>query len=257
MDMKTLRDFVRSTPFFVIAHRGASGIAPENTLASVRLALEAGAKMVEVDLQVTKDHQLMVFHDNVLGRTTNGHGYVKNMTADELRKLDAGSWFGTPYTGEVIPFLTEVLDLIKDRAYLNLEIKPLNEDPDALDTIRRAIDLIIERGMAPYTVFASFDHRTLVAVKEISPTLHTCALNVPGDTRLPSEILTACNADAFGCSLSELTHKRADDCAEHQIPWGVYTVNTAEELHKALAYGVSAVVSNNPQSLVSPVAASS
>jgi glycerophosphoryl diester phosphodiesterase len=250
--MMTLREFVRSTPFFIIAHRGASGEAPENTIASVRIALEGGAKMVEVDLQVSHDDQLMVFHDNILGRTTNGHGYVKNHDATELRSLDAGAWFGPQFAGEPIPFLHEILDLIKDRAYLNLEIKPMQEDPNALQTIAKAIGIIKERGLQAYTVFASFDHHALAAVKEIDPTLHTCALNVPGDTRLPSDILTACHADAFGCSIHELTHKRADDCAEHQIPWGVYTVNTVEDLHKALAYGVSAVVSNYPNALASP-----
>jgi glycerophosphoryl diester phosphodiesterase len=97
-------------------------------------------------------------------------------------------------------------------------------------------------------VFSSFDHQALAELKHVEPDIHTCALNVPHDTRLPSEILTSCNADAFGCSLQELTHKRANDCKTHHIPWGVYTVNTPEQLSLALSFGVNAVVSNFPTS---------
>jgi len=244
--MKTLADFVRSTRFWVIAHRGASGEAPENTLAAIGKAIDDGALMVEIDIQVTKDEELVVFHDHILGRTTNGSGHIKEKSYEELKGLDAGSWFDAKFAGEPIPRLDEVLDLMQGRAYLNLEIKPLKEDPNAMKAIQQAMNIIQEHDMENYTVYASFDHQALKMVKDIDPLARTAALNVPGDSRLPSEVVAACGADAYGCSIHELTKKRSEDLATHRIPWGVYTVNTPEQLSKALEYGAQSVVSNQP-----------
>jgi len=241
-----LAQFIRSSGFFVIAHRGASGDAPENTLSAIQKAIDEGALMIEMDVQTTLDSQLIVFHDNVLGRTTNGHGHVNKTTLEEIRSLDAGSWFDIRYANERIPLIDEALTLIQGKTYLNLEIKPLSNHADAVKEMQELVSAIVERNMAAYTVFASFDHRALRAVKEINANLHTAALNVPGDTRLPSEVVSACSADAYGCSVHELTRKKADDCENNRIPWGVYTVNTMSALKLALDHGVNCVVSNYP-----------
>ena len=244
--MIPLAKFIRTTPFYVIAHRGASGDAPENTLSSIQMAISEGALMIEMDVQTTLDKELVVFHDSVLGRTTNGHGYVQQTPLSEIRTLDAGSWFNEKFASERVPLVGEALDMIQGHCYLNLEVKPLNQDADAEAEMHALVNAIVERKMAAYTVFVSFDHNALRTIKQINPTLHTAALNVPGDTRLPSEVIAACGADGFGCSVQELTRKRSDDCAEHKIPWGVYTVNTAGALQTALDHGVQCVVSNFP-----------
>lgn len=249
--MMPLAEFVRSTPFFVIAHRGASGVAPENTLAALQRAVDAGAVMVELDVQLSSDRQLMVFHDNVLGRTTNGRGYVRNFTADELRSLDAGSWFGSEFANERIPFLREAIELLRGKAYLNIELKPLHESPDAAEETAALVALVHEMGIAPYMTFSSFDHRVLKMVKDHDLTILTLALNVPGDKRMPSDVVAECGADAYGCSIHELSHQRSADAAEHRIPYGVYTVNTEEQLRLALSYGVNSVVSNVPDHILS------
>lgn len=249
--MMPLADFVRSTPFFVIAHRGASGVAPENTLASLQRAIDAGAVMVELDVQLSSDRQLMVFHDSVLGRTTNGRGHVRNFTADELRTLDAGSWFGPQFANERIPFLREAIEVLRGKAYLNIELKPLHESPDAAEETAALVALVHELGIAPYMTFSSFDHRALKMVKEHDPAILTLALNVPGDKRMPSDVVAACGADAYGCSIHELSKQRSADATAHDIPFGVYTVNTEEQLRHALSYGVRCVVSNVPDHIVS------
>jgi len=251
--MMPLAEFARATPFFVIAHRGSSGIAPENTLAAMRIAVEGGARMVELDVQFSQDSKSVVFHDAVLGRTTNGHGYVRNKTFDELRALDAGSWFATDFANERIPLLSEVLDVLRDKAYLLLELKPLDAHTPLAD-IDAIVDTIRTLELGAYTLFASFDHTTLRHVKHLDRALHTVALNVPGDNRLPSVVCKACGADAYGCSISELNHARSDDAKAHNIPVGVYTVNEEAELRKALAHGVHAVVSNYPERLTAVLA---
>ena len=251
--MISLKEFARATPFFVIAHRGSSGIAPENTLAAMRIAVEGGARMVELDVQFSRDNQSIVFHDAVLGRTTNGHGYVRNKTFEELRALDAGSWFSDEYADSRIPLLSEVLDVLRDKAYLLLELKPLDAHTPLAD-IDSIVATIRSHNLGAHTLFASFDHTTIRHVKHIDATLHTLALNVPGDHRLPSEVVQSCGADAYGCSIGELTRERSNDAKAHVIPFGVYTVNEEQELRKALAHGVNAVVSNYPERITAVLA---
>lgn len=245
--MMSLTKFVRATPFIVIAHRGASGIAPENTLAALLRAIDDGAAMVEIDVQLSADNQVMVFHDDALERTTNGSGRLRHHTAQELRKLDAGSWFSRDFRGEQIPFLREALTVLRGKAYVNIELKPLEDSQGAEKEITSVVDLVKELDMAPYLAFSSFDHRVLTMVKTHSPKMHTIALNVPGDDRLPSDVVADCGAEAFGCALDELTAERAANAIECGIPFGVYTVNTIEELRHALKHRVHAVVSNIPQ----------
>lgn len=244
--MISLSEFIRTVPFFVIAHRGSSGDAPENTLSAIRLAIEGGAKMVEIDVQSTLDNEIVVLHDDVLGRTTDGRGLITELDSAMVRGLDAGSWFDVRFAGEKIPLLDEALDVICGNVYLNLEIKPLSNSGSSFDVISRIIEKVKERRYERHTVFASFDQRALALIQEIDPELHTAALNRAHDNRLPSEILKSCNADAFGCSLHELNIERAEDCKSHNIPLGVYTVNSRDALQKALSFGVMAVVSNYP-----------
>src|SRR5438477_9822141 len=97
----------------VIAHRGASGNAPENTMAAFKKAVALGANFIETDLQLSRDARLVAIHDATVNRTTNGQGTVHDMTLTELRRLDAGSWFGSEFAGERIPTLDEILAFSK------------------------------------------------------------------------------------------------------------------------------------------------
>jgi glycerophosphoryl diester phosphodiesterase len=108
----------------IIGHRGASHIAPENTMASFEAALKLGVDGIETDVQETKDGQLVLCHDELLNRTTNGKGLIKDYTLKELKELSAGAWFSKEYENERIPLLEELLDILKNRDILiNIEIK--------------------------------------------------------------------------------------------------------------------------------------
>lgn len=246
----SLVEFVRHNPLLICAHRGASGIAPENTLVAFQMAIDAGATMLELDVQVTNDNHLVVFHDDDLERTTDGKGRINLTSLDELRELDAGSWFHPSFGNETIPLLREVLDLVVGRAYLNIEIKPVDADPESAKHIQAIVSLVDEYGMTANTIYSSFDHNALKYVKSLDSRIHTVALNIPGDKRLPHEVVFACSADAFGCSLEELTDLVVTDCHSHLIPVGVYTVNTPAELDHALSLRVNGVVSNFPDVLM-------
>ncbi|MEM0226418.1 MAG: glycerophosphodiester phosphodiesterase family protein [Thermofilaceae archaeon] len=154
--------------FFVVAHRGASGYEPENTLRAVRRAIEIGVDAVEVDVRVSKEGVPVVIHDDSLDRTTNGRGRVRDMTVAELRRLDAGK-------GERIPLLEEVLDEVKERVALFLELKEI-------ESAEPALHLVLDRGMLNQVLFISFDAQTLSTVKRAEPRAHIGLIYAkPGD----------------------------------------------------------------------------
>ena len=109
-----------------IAHRGASSYAPENTFSAFDLALDIGVNDIELDVHFTKDHHIVVIHDDTVNRTTNGIGYVSEMTLDQLKKLDAGSWFGKDFADQQISTLTEILDKYCGQLNFHIEIKARN-----------------------------------------------------------------------------------------------------------------------------------
>ena len=154
----------------LIAHRGASGHAPENTLAAFRKAVSLGVGFIETDLQLTRDARFVAIHDDTVDRTTNGHGAVHDLTLEGIRKLDAGSWFGSEYAGERIPTLEEILDFSKKNdVVFYLELKPGGSwggEHALIGALREAAEIA-------RTVVISFDGEILEAVRKIEPTLMT------------------------------------------------------------------------------------
>ncbi|PID80871.1 glycerophosphodiester phosphodiesterase [bacterium DOLZORAL124_64_63] len=140
---------------WLCAHRGASGIAPENTLAAVSRAWELGAGMVEVDLQLTRDGHWVLFHDTCLERTSSGQGPLHARSLAELRALDAGSWFGPDFQDERIPTLGELLLVARGRLRLNLELKLHGHEDDPADRVVRALE---GAALTDRCILTSFDH---------------------------------------------------------------------------------------------------
>lgn len=232
----------------IVAHRGSSGTAPENTMTAIRLGVEAGAKLVEIDVQRTADGRLIVFHDAVLGRTTNGSGRVEAHTYEEIAKLDAGSWMDPRFAGERVPLLIEALEYLHGRAYLNIELKRYEGDPEEgekfLTAVLRTIDVA---DMAPQTLLSSFDHELLARAHAINPTIPCAVIMLPNDRALPSERALPVGARGVVMSKSQLSHERVRDAKEHRLPLAVYTINTPEDALRAVRYGVDVVVTNFPE----------
>lgn len=150
----------------VFAHRGASGEAPENTLAAMKKAVAAGAKAVEFDVQLSRDNRLVVIHDYRVDRTTDGKGYVMRKTLEELKKLDAGSWFGEEYAGERIPTLEEVVEVLPEDTLLNIEVKSFMLD--RRDIAGRVVEAVEGLGIGERVIVSSFDHKLLKGVRKRS-----------------------------------------------------------------------------------------
>lgn len=145
----------------VIGHRGAAGLAPENTFAGFDLALELGVDGIETDVQRTKDGKLVLFHDDRLDKTTNGTGVLQETSWEELQQLDAGVWFDAKYTGERIPLLVEALQRYGTRTYFDLEVKHIGIEDEVLSMVEQL--KLLDR-----VTFTSQDFPTLWAIREIN-----------------------------------------------------------------------------------------
>ena len=146
----------------VIGHRGAAGLAPENTFAGFDLALEMGVDGLETDVQKTKDGKLVLFHDDRLDRTTNGRGVLQETPWQELQHLDAGSWFDAKYTGEQIPLLIDALKRYVTRTYFDLEIKQIGIEYEVLKMVEQL--KLLDR-----VTFTSQNFPTICNIKEKNP----------------------------------------------------------------------------------------
>lgn len=156
------------SPPIICAHRGASGYAPENTLAAFKKALELRTDMVELDVQQISDNKLYIMHDTEIDRTTNGTGSLSKLTSPEVEKLDAGSWFSEKFQGEPVPQFEAVLSLVKGKAALNIELK-CNGSRDNL--IQSVIEKIREFGVEKECVLTSFDFAIIDEVRRQAPDL--------------------------------------------------------------------------------------
>lgn len=162
---------MRSSPS-VIAHRGASSEAPENTLAAYRRALEIGVDAVEIDVHLSADAELVVIHESTLDRTTDGHGLVKDFPLAALRRLDAGRWFDARFAGERIPTLEEALDVLRSvRVIIEIKNGPIYYEGIAA----RAAETVRATGHRAVTV-SSFDHPVLRELRSVAPDLETAIL---------------------------------------------------------------------------------
>ncbi len=232
----------------VIGHRGAAGLAPENTLASFRRAAALGVGMVEFDVRLSADDQPVVFHDETLERTSDGRGRVADCELADLRALDASGWFAPGYAGETIPTLDEVLGLCLELGMMvNIEIKP----DSGREARTAAIALTLARELwpadRPSPLVSSFAEESLAVAREAAPDWPRGLLveAVPDDWRE--------RARRLGCGAVCADHQwlRPAQVAEIRaagMPVLAYTVNDDDEKVRLWAMGVAAVFSDFPYS---------
>lgn len=237
----------------IIAHRGASGSSPENTMAAFRKSVHAGADMIELDVRLTQDFHLVVHHDRNVRRTTNGRGNIWDLTLQQLRTLDAGSWFSPKFQRERIPTLREVMEfLLPTRVNLNVEVKT-DGDPRKRTHFEECVILIImEKKFEERTLVSSFDHKFLKHMHELFPGIKTGALYHPvRDVRKkPSTLCSRIGASAFICSRTQLRQRIIDDVRAHKLVLATYGINTPQHFDAILDLGVDAMVTDWPEKMV-------
>lgn len=231
-----------SAPFYVTAHRGASGWAPENTLAAFSKAIEQGSDYSELDVRLSKDGVVVLSHDDSLRRTTGQRGAVRDYTVEELKTFDAGSWFGPEFTGEKMPTLQEVMRLVKGKMKLNIEVKITREEPLVA---AKVIEIIRQEGFDKECMITSFDQATVEKVIELAPDLPV-GLIFSETTKAdvfagPWPILSV----RFSAVNAEFVAKARK--AGKQIH--VWTVNDDQKMRELLALEVDGIITNYPDRL--------
>jgi glycerophosphoryl diester phosphodiesterase len=237
-------------PIIVTAHRGFSGEAPENTLAAFRHAIDAGCDMIELDAHLTRDHEVVVIHDDTLERTTNGRGAVAGKTFAELGSLDAGAWFHPRFSGERIPALAEVLALTRNRIFVNIELKKGKNYPYTMEELAdRTLSIVEMAGMAEQVLFSSFDPAAVGRIRERNPLL-SVALIVEKPWMKPEEAGGGTIYPFLSCRSSVLNTENIRRAHAKGIRVHVWTVNTQEAMAKFIALGVDGIITNHPDRLI-------
>ena len=229
-----------------IAHRGASGYAPENTFAAFRRAIALGAGFIETDLQLSRDARLVAIHDATVNRTTNGQGAVHDMTLAELRRLDAGSWFGSEFAGERIPTIEEILEFAnKHDVVFYLEMKPSG----SWGGEHALISALRESGEIARTVVISFDAAILVGVRKIEPTLMT-GLLFEGHIPNPLDKAIEIGARQLVVRGDLVTPRLLKEARGRDLQVVCWTVNHPGHMRLLVQAGVDGIISDYPDRLL-------
>lgn len=247
--MISLKEFALGHDYFVAAHRGSSGTAPENTMAAFREAIDAGANMIETDIQLSSDGHLVAFHDLKLLKKSNPGNIISELNLENLQKLDAGSWFDEKFVGERIPLLSDIFKLIKDKIYLLIELKLQKSGGNSI-LVNKLFNLLRDYGIINQVLIASFHYKLLNELKSQMPELPVGAIKIPFDLRSPSKIQKETGCDVFICALEELNDKLVKDATQNNIYMGTYSVDTEQDLKTALRYNVKAIGTNHPARII-------
>jgi glycerophosphoryl diester phosphodiesterase len=236
----------RNSPLLV-AHRGASAHAPENTLAAFRKAIEVGADAIELDVRLSSDGEVVVIHDSRLERTTNGRGRVAGRTLGELKELSAGAWFARKFATERIPLLREVFELNKHRVGINIEIKENPRRRMAYDIVEQCVRLTKEYHAVPDVLITSFIHAHVKKVHQFEPRIAAGVLHrsIRDFRKKPSSIVAAARAAVFNCSKRSFRKKMIADLHNRGYLIGVYTVDQRMLYRRLFSAGIDFVFTND------------
>lgn len=227
----------------VVAHRGYSSKAPENTMAAFELALEAGSDGLELDVHLTKDGKVIVIHDHTLERTSNGTGIVEQYTLAELQQLDAGSWFSPDYKGERLPSLREVCELVKDKDILfNVELKAAL----GFEQLNyKVAELLDEYELNEKTVISSFNHYALVHFKQIRPHVRTGILYSAALVN-PWEYAKSIGATALHPNHKTIIPEIVSGAQQNGMMVNPWTVDAPEDIERMKLAKIDSIITNVP-----------
>ncbi|WP_188456416.1 glycerophosphodiester phosphodiesterase [Virgibacillus oceani] len=255
MSMFTVTAFAQnnetgSKKVVTIAHRGASGHAPENTMAAFQKAFEMKADYIEIDVQLSKDGEMVIIHDTTLDRTTNGTGSVGDYTLEELKQLDAGSWFSEEYAGEKIPTFEEVIDAFRGKIGILIELKSPELYPGVEEKVA---DALRERNMDKpknnKIIIQSFNHESVQTSKALLPTVPHGVLAGMSWADVTDEELAefAAYADYFNPNMNLLTPELVDRIHAAGMEIWPYTVRTQEQADHLFELGVDGIITDFPE----------
>jgi len=247
----------------IIAHRGASKYAPENTFAAFKRAIEAGADGIELDVRLAKDGVAVVFHDSSLKRIAGRKGKIAHYTSTELSSIDAGSWFNrvTPkladpaYKDESVPTLAETLEFLKDfKGLIYIELKCKEADTELL--AKAVTSVICNSKLLPQIVVKSFKLSAIPHVKKFCPSVRTAALFAPKIKNILRKdkhllkLAEEAGADEISLHYTLATRKLMKKAAKRNIRVIIWTADNPRWIRRGIKLGLAAIITNDPARLL-------
>ncbi|MFC1881266.1 glycerophosphodiester phosphodiesterase [Thermodesulfobacteriota bacterium] len=237
-------------PPLVIAHRGYRKQYPENTLSAFEAAVETGAAMIELDVMLSRDRKPVVIHDATLERTTDGHGAVNDYTMEELKQLDAGSWFDAKYADQRLPELSEVLDLVNGRTRVNIEIKASayehHNPPDAIE--KQVVALVKQKNLQDSVLISSFDIDILVQIASMEDPPAIALISKTPASKRTVEICSHLKVFSWHPDHLIVTPRQVDKMHAAGLKVFPYNVDTFEDYTKMIDLKVDGVITDDPVS---------
>lgn len=233
----------------IIAHRGAMGTHPENTMPAFLEAYRVGADGIELDVQMTKDGALVIIHDERIDRTSNGKGWVKDFTLEELRQLDFGIHFSDAFAGTKIPTLEEVLDWVTATPLgIHIELKNGIVRYDGLED--RVIELVRHYQLIDRVVISSFNHYSLVDVHRQHPDIETAILFMEGLYE-PWHYARSIGANGLHCNLPVAVPEFLAGAAQDGMPVRPFIVNKKKHIQKLVEANCAGIFTDYPERALS------
>lgn len=234
----------------IIAHRGACKLAPQNTIAAFEKALEFNVDGFENDVHLTKDGEIVICHNYEIDRTSNGNGKISDMTLDEIRSYDFGSYFSPEFAGEKIPTLDEFLEVSRNLEIVNIEVKT-PEVPN--DLVKKTLDRVKAFNMESQVVMSGFSKELMMQSKEICPEVRTAFLydmssaDLEAVSEEPVEFCKKYNFDILHPMLFFITPELITKCHSAGIKVNAWTVNVKEGMEQLEALGVDGIITDVPE----------
>lgn len=233
----------------IIGHRGCAGYAPENTLEAIHTAADMGIEWVELDVKLSKDQVPIIFHDDTLDRTTNGSGPVAERNYEDLRELEAGSWFSDSFAGVKIPTLEQAIDVLIERELgFNLEIKPC--PGREVETAEAALDVLAniwddhER-----LLISSFQHVSLETAMDMATDWHRALLLPEEWPENWAELADYLKVSCVNVNGNTATREQVESIIDLELPILAYTINDPGRARILQSWGVDGFFSDSPDVL--------
>ncbi|MDC7245835.1 MAG: glycerophosphodiester phosphodiesterase [Sphaerochaetaceae bacterium] len=224
----------------IFAHRGSSGHYPENTMTAFRKAQEAGSYGIELDVQLTKDGEVVIIHDEKVDRTTDGSGFVLDHSLKELRRLNASK-----NDFETVPTFNEYCEWAAETHIVtNIELKSSVIYYKGLE--QKTLDIIGRYGLEKSVILSSFNHMSLMEVQRLAPTVETAALVANPGLRFGGNFCSKYGFTYFHPEFESIDEDTIEECLENGIGVNTWTVNTEKQLQRTLDLGVAGIFTNYP-----------
>ena len=228
----------------IIAHRGASKYAPENTMPAFKLAYQLKSEGIETDVQLTKDNIPVLIHDEHVKRTTNGTGYIKELSFEQLRQLDAGSWHSKEFAGTQLISLEEFLQWIADKPlYLNIELKNNKIDYKHLESI--VYEMVEYYQLLNRTTLSTFNPRSVSRLKSFNKEIGVAFLTSKRNKNLVSYAYEL-GANAIHIKYRLLNQLLIDQCKKKDMAVRIYTINRSAQMSKCFKHETTGIFTDVP-----------